>query len=72
MKTLLYFHGSSSSGQSNRPDMLRNFLSDWNIVSLDIPIEPKVVLHMLHCLCDEITSELYDAYGAMEAKLFDG
>lgn len=72
MKTLLYFQGSSSSGESNTPDMLRNYLPDWNIVSPDIPIEPKVALHMLHCLCDEITSELYDAYEAMEAKRFDG
>ncbi|MBO5250803.1 MAG: hypothetical protein J6B31_02245 [Bacteroidaceae bacterium] len=74
MKTLLYLHGLSSSGQSNTPDMLRKFLPDWNIVSPDIPIDPKEALQMLHRLCEDIKPDCVvgTSMGGMFAQQMHG
>ena len=74
MKTLLYLHGLSSSGQSNTPNMLRKLLPDWNIVSPDIPIDPEEALCMLRRLCKEITPDLVagTSMGGMFAQQMHG
>lgn len=74
MKTLLYLHGLSSSGQSNTPNMLRKLLPDWNIVSPDIPIDPEEALCMLRRLCKEIAPDIVvgTSMGGMFAQQMHG
>lgn len=74
MKTLLYLHGLSSSGQSNTPNMLRKLLTDWNIVSPDIPIDPEEALCMLRRLCKEIAPDIVvgTSMGGMFAQQMHG
>ena len=74
MKTLLYLHGLSSSGQSNTPNMLRKLLPDWNIVSPDIPIDPEEALCMLRRLCKKIAPDIVvgTSMGGMFAQQMHG
>jgi len=74
MKTLLYLHGLSSSGQSNTSNMLRKLLPDWNIVSPDIPIDPEEALCMLRRLCKEIAPDIVvgTSMGCMFAQQMHG
>lgn len=74
MKTLLYLHGLSSSGQSNTPNILRKLLPDWNIVSPDIPIDPEEALCMLRRLCKEIAPDIVvgTSMGGMFAQQMHG
>lgn len=53
MKTIIYLHGLSSSGQSSTARALRELLPDWEIISPDIPVHPQEALPMLRELCKD-------------------
>ncbi len=47
---IIYLHGLSSSGNSNTAKRLRELLPDDNIITPDIPIDPKDALLLLETL----------------------
>lgn len=53
MKTILYIHGLSSSGNSHTATCLRLWLTDCRVLSPDVPVHPGEALEMLHRLCRE-------------------
>ena len=50
MKTILYIHGLSSSGESGTVRHLQDLLPETRVIAPDLPIDPDEVLEMLHTL----------------------
>lgn len=50
MKTVLYIHGLSSSGESGTARHLQVQLPETRVIAPDLPIDPDEVLEMLHAL----------------------
>lgn len=61
-KKILYVHGMSSSGSSSTARTLKELLSSYSecieILSPDIPIEPKIALQTLKELCEQEKPDL--------------
>lgn len=53
MKKILYIHGLSSSGASSTAQNLRRFLSDYEVLSPDLPVDPYEAYDMLVALCEK-------------------
>ena len=58
MKKIIYLHGLGSSGSTKTADYLRTKLPDTEVISPDIPLEPKLVM---------VISPLLEVLFSMEA-----
>lgn len=74
MKSIIYLHGLASSGQSATATSLRKLLPEWEIISPDIPINPKEALHTLRKLCKEVKPKFVigTSMGGMFAQQMHG
>lgn len=54
---IVYLHGFASSGTSNTANLLRELLTNDNIIAPDIPVEPEEALDMLHKLTENLQPE---------------
>lgn len=68
-KTLIYFHGFGSSGQSQTVNYLRKLMPDCEIIAPDIPVDPEEALPFLRSLCEAEKPDLVigTSMGAMYA-----
>jgi predicted esterase YcpF (UPF0227 family) len=68
-KTLIYFHGFGSSGQSQTVNYLKKLMPDCEIIAPDIPVDPKEALPFLRSLCEAEKPDLVigTSMGAMYA-----
>lgn len=57
-KTLIYFHGFQSSGQSGTVGRLQRNLPHFHIIAPDIVPDPLEALDQLHRLCVEIRPDI--------------
>lgn len=49
---LLFIHGLASSGHYKMSSSLRILLKGWEVISPDVPIEPRKALTMLRSICE--------------------
>ena len=74
MKKILFLHDFGSSGSSKTADYLRTVLSDTEVISPDIPIDPKAALRELNKLCHVVNPDVIvgTSMGAMYAQQMHG
>ena len=58
MKTIIYFHGFGSSGQSSTVKHLRKKLPQYTVLAPDIPVNPSEALPFLKKYCEENSPDL--------------
>ena len=56
-KNIVYFHGLSSSGQSKTGKKLRELFPEHNVITPDIPVNPKEALTYLRSLTKDLNPE---------------
>ena len=56
-KNIVYFHGLSSSGQSRTGKKLRELFPEHNVITPDIPVNPKEALTYLRSLTKDLNPE---------------
>ena len=74
MKKIVYLHGLGSSGATQTADYLRKKLSEVEVISPDIPLQPEEALQMLNRLCYEVKPDVIvgTSMGAMYAQQLHG
>ncbi len=74
MKTIVFLHGFGSSGSTKTAEYLRTKLTDTEVISPDIPLEPKLALRELNKLCHEVNPDVIigTSMGAMYAQQMHG
>ena len=74
MKKIIYLHGLGSSGSTKTADYLRTKLPDTEVISPDIPLEPKSALRELNKLCHDVNPDIIigTSMGAMYAQQMHG
>ena len=74
MKKIVYLHGLGSSGATQTADYLRKKLSEVEVISPDIPLQPEEALQMLNILCYEVKPDVIvgTSMGAMYAQQLHG
>ena len=76
MKNIVYFHGLSSSGNSNTGFQLRQLFPDANVLTPDIPVYPSEALPKLRQLLEELdpkdTVVIGTSMGGMYAQQMQG
>ena len=74
MKTILYVHGLSSSGNSRTVNIIRRLLPEYHIIAPDLPFDPQEALTLLNNLCDQKQPDLIvgSSMGGMFAQKLKG
>lgn len=74
MKKLLYFHGFGSSGQTESARTLRELLTEFLVLSLDIPVDPVEALPYLKRMCEQGRPDIIvgTSMGALYAQQMHG
>ena len=74
MQKIVYLHGLGSSGATQTADYLRKKLSEVEVISPDIPLQPEEALQMLNRLCYEVKPDVIvgTSMGAMYAQQLHG
>lgn len=71
---ILYIHGFASSGQSGTAASLRRFLGDAEVLSPDVPLNPREALSFLQSFCEDEAPDLVigTSMGGMFAEQMHG
>ena len=74
MKTIVFLHGFGSSGSTMTADYLRMKLPEIEVISPDIPLDPKLALRELNKLCHDVNPDVIigTSMGAMYAQQMHG
>ena len=74
MKKIIYLHGLGSSGATKTVDYLRGKLTNTEVISPDIPLEPETALRELNKLCHDENPDIIvgTSMGAMYAQQMHG
>lgn len=74
LKRLLYIHGLSSSCMSSTAGTLRKLLSEYEVLSPDLPVNPEEAFSMLKELCEREHPDIIvgTSMGGMFAQLLKG
>lgn len=76
MKNIVYFHGLSSSGNSGTGKRLKELFPEANVITPDIPVNPREALPFLHDLLNlldpEETLVVGTSMGGMYAQQMKG
>ena len=70
MKKIIFLHGFGSSGSTMTADYLRMKLPGIEVISPDIPLDPKLALRELNKLCHDVNPDVIigTSMGAMYAQ----
>ena len=74
MKKILFLHGFGSSGATQTAEYLRHKFPEAEVISPDIPLDPKEALRFLNKLCHEENPDVIigTSMGAMYAQQMHG